>query len=337
MSKTKGGGAGLTYEEPENKSPHILKPHHSFLPHRMQDKNDADDDENTANINLYASDYAEASRAAREANGEDPDSDDPADPPSGGVAAGGMDNSDLLQLMRGALGDAEGGRTTTVPGDGSIPTGQAAELGSILETLGMQADAGGAGSGSAPAASAAPSGGTGGLTLADLQGAMAGLATASRSPSGAAAADPPGPPLSELASADIVETSGILSDPAVVERLTALLPEGQRDLESLRENVRSPQVAQCLQRLTAALCEDGGGFNSIIANFQLDPSDGAAALAGGNPVEAFLMCLLRDVERKEGAKKEEDGGGEEEKDEGGDGKEEEKDDGGDAAAAMDES
>ena len=301
----------------------------------MQDKNDADDDENTAKINLYATDYAEASRAAREANGEDPDADGgaAAAPPSG---AGGMDNSDLLQLMRGALGDAEGGRAAAAPGDGGVPAGQAAELGNILETLGMGQPGAGGTAPSAPSAPA-PSGGTasGGLTLADLQGAMAGLATASP-PGAAAAADPPGPPLSELASADIVESSGILSDPAVVERLTALLPEGQRDLESLRENVRSPQVAQCLQRLTAALCEDGGGFNSIIANFQLDPSDGAAALAAGNPVEAFLMCLLKDVEKKEGVEKKEDGG-EEEKDGGGDGGEEEKDGGGDAPAAMDES
>jgi len=311
----------------------------------MQDKNDADDDENTANINLYATDYAEASRAAREANGEDPDADGGGAGPasssssSGAAASGGMDNSDLLQLMRGALGDSEGGggAASGAAPAGGVPAGQAAELGSILGTLGMGQPGGSAAASSSAPPAAAPSGGaaSGGLTLADLQGAMAGLATASP-PGAAAAANPPGPPLSEMASADVVESSGILSDPAVVERLTALLPEGQRDLESLRENVRSPQVAQCLQRLTAALCEDAGGFNSIIANFQLDPSDGAAALAGGNPVEAFLLCLLRDVERKEGVKKKE-GGDEEEKDGGGDGGEEEKDGEGDAPAAMDES
>eukprot|EP01083_Nonionella_stella_P205619 748616_1 len=127
--------------------------------------------------------------------------------------------------------------------------------------------------------------------MADLQGAMAGLATAS--PPGSAAASAPGPPLSEMASSDIIDESGILSDPAAVERLIALLPEGQRTEDKLRENIRSPQVAQCLQRLTAAVADDAGSFNSIIANFQLDPSDGAAAMASGNSVEAFLNCLLK--------------------------------------------
>lgn len=74
------------------------------------------------------------------------------------------------------------------------------------------------------------------------------------------------------------------------------------------DNLRSPQVMQCLQRLTAALAEDGSSFNSIIANFQLEPSDGGEALARGDPIEAFLNCLLRDVERKEGVKKKDDGG-----------------------------
>ena len=165
--------------------------------------------------------------------------------------------------------------------------------------------------------SAAPA--AGGLTLSDLQGAMAGLATAS--PPGAAAASA-GPPLSELASADIIDESGILDDKDVVERLTKLLPEGQQTEAMLRENIRSPQVAQSLQRLTAALADDAGSFNSIIANFQLDPADGMSSMAAGNPIEAFLNCLLKDVEKKEGVKKpklsdekeKEDGG--EKKDEG---------------------
>ena len=69
----------------------------------------------------------------------------------------------------------------------------------------------------------------------------------------------------------------------------------------LRKNIRSPQVAQCLQRLPSALVDDDvDSFNSIIANFELDPSDGADALASGNPIEAFLNCLLKYVEEKEG-------------------------------------
>lgn len=151
-------------------------------------------------------------------------------------------------------------------------------------------------------ASSAPAPAAGGLTLSDLQGAMAGLATASP-PGAATAASSAGPPLSELASADIIDESGILDDKDVVERLTKLLPEGQQTEAMLRENIRSPQVAQSLQRLTAALADDAGSFNSIIANFQLDPADGMSSMAAGNPIEAFLNCLLKDVEKKEGVKK----------------------------------
>jgi hypothetical protein len=147
----------------------------------------------------------------------------------------------------------------------------------------------------------ATSSAAGGLTLADLQGAMAGLQTASP---GAASA---GPPLSEFTSSDIIDESGILDDPDVTARLVALLPEGQQTEDKLRENIRSPQVAQCLQRLQSALSDDAGMFNSIIANFQLDAADGAASLAAGNPIEAFLNCLIKDVEKKEGVKKSNEG------------------------------
>ena len=102
-----------------------------------------------------------------------------------------------------------------------------------------------------------------------------------------------------------------MNDPDTVARLVALLPEGQRAEDMLRENIRSPQVVQCLQRLTSALVDDDvDSFNSIIANFQLDPSDGADALASGNPIEAFLNCLLNYVEKKEGVEKVNEGGGE---------------------------
>jgi len=181
-----------------------------------------------------------------------------------------------------------------------------------------ETDAGRSDTAGLASSSAAPA--AGGLTLSDLQGAMAGLATAS--PPGATTAASAGPPLSELASADIIDESGILDDKDVVERLTKLLPEGQQTEAMLRENIRSPQVAQSLQRLTAALADDAGSFNSIIANFQLDPADGMSAMSAGNPIEAFLNCLLKDVEKKEGVKKpklsddkeDEDGG--EKKDEG---------------------
>ncbi|KAL3770034.1 hypothetical protein ACHAWU_005861 [Discostella pseudostelligera] len=259
---------------------------------------------------------------------------------SGARTVDSMDNAELLRIMQGALGtngninDVGGARTTTVPGNASIPTanaGQVDALGNILENLGvptstsslrreggtpsgernarisLPGDATAASASSATAAAVGGSGsGGGGLTLADLQGAMAGLATASPPPSATSAgAGIVGPPLSELVSMDIIDESGILDDPSTVERLVALLPENQRSEAMLRENIRSPQVAQCLRRLTSALADedDAGSFNSIIANFQLNPEDGALAMASGNPIEAFLNCLLRDVERKEGVKK----------------------------------
>mmetsp|Transcript_2639 Transcript_2639/g.5605 ORF Transcript_2639/g.5605 Transcript_2639/m.5605 type:complete len:324 (-) Transcript_2639:134-1105(-) len=323
----------------------------------MQDKDATPDEDLCVKVNLYMSDYSEASSAA----GATAPSAAPASGSSSAAAAGGMDNAELLRIMQGALGsqgpgtggsmhdaiDAEGARTTTVPGSESVPTasaGQVDALGNIMETLGIPQQNGtpagemGGGATSAGGTAAPPAAGVGGgLTLADLQGAMAGLATAS--PPSASAA---GPPLSELASQDIIDESGILDDQSCVERLTALLPEGQRTESALRENVRSPQVAQCLQRLTAALAEeDGSTFNSIIANFQLNPADGAAAMAAGNPIEAFLNCLLKDVERKEGVKKVEDSGeggeGETKQDGGGGGEDGKAGSDGDEDVKMDES
>ncbi|KAL7526725.1 hypothetical protein ACHAWF_001887, partial [Thalassiosira exigua] len=108
----------------------------------------------------------------------------------------------------------------------------------------------------------------------------------------------------EDASSDIVEESGILTDPDAVARLVALIPEGQRTEEDLRDNLCSPQVVQCLRHLTAALTDDAGSFNSTIADFQLNPGDGAVAMARGDPVVAFLECLLWDVERRGEVKEE---------------------------------
>jgi len=132
---------------------------------------------------------------------------------------------------------------------------------------------------------------------------MQGLATST--PPGSAPVGMPGPPLSELATADAIDASGILSDPAVRARLVDLLPEGQRTDSHLEDNLRSPQTQQCLKSLTAALAA-GDEFNSILANFALDPSDGAAAMASGNPIQAFLDCVLKQVEKEKAAKKEEE-------------------------------
>lgn len=252
----------------------------------MQDKENQADEENCVKLNLYMGDYSEAALAAGSSA------------PTNNENEAADENAELLRIMQGALGsqglgNSEGARTTTVPGGSSIPTaspGQIDALGNILENLGMPQPA------AAPAGEINATSSAGGLTLADLQGAMAGLQTAS--PSAASA----GPPLSEFTSSDIIDESGILNDPDVTARLVALLPEGQQTEDKLRENIRSPQVSQCLQRLQSALADDAGMFNSIIANFQLDAADGASAMAAGNPIEAFLNCLIKDVEKKEGVK-----------------------------------
>ena len=38
----------------------------------------------------------------------------------------------------------------------------------------------------------------------------------------------------------------------------------------------------------------------------IDPSDGAAAMASGNLIQAFLDCVLKQVEKEKAAKKEEE-------------------------------
>jgi len=127
------------------------------------------------------------------------------------------------------------------------------------------------------------------LTLADLRGAMAGL---SATPSQEAV----GPALHDLITVESVTEAGVLDDPAVRERLTAVLPEGQRGDNDLEDNLRSPQVRQALRTLTGLVA--GDSFNSLIANFQLDEKDGEIALAAGNPIRAFLDCVVASVKRE---------------------------------------
>ena len=79
------------------------------------------------------------------------------------------------------------------------------------------------------------------------------------------------------------------------------------------ENLSSPQVQQCLKSLQAALLDDEAGVNSILANFQLRPEDGAIAMAAGNPIQAFLDCVLKSAQREtaEQEQQQQDGDGDE--------------------------
>lgn len=303
----------------------------------MQDKEDGNEDEdNCVKINMYSADPNEAKNAANPgaASTDAPSTSPPTGPNDAstsnttstpasrattarmrgaldmtGLGGGGLDNAALMQIL-GGLNDAD---ATAASDDPSTPTatnpagqGQVDALSNILENLGMpQPTVAPPPPATTPAPTsidaATPAAPTrvaaGGLTLSDLQGAMATLATTS----------PPGPPLEHVVTPETVLATGLLEDAAVKERLIGFLPEGQRSEDRLVENLRSPQVVQCLKSLTGAICDDGdgGGLGSILANFQLSPEDGAAAMAMGNPIQAFLDCVLKSVERE----KEQDGGG----------------------------
>lgn len=176
----------------------------------------------------------------------------------------------------------------------STTTRQVDALSNILENLGTPSGAAAATAASAPAPAGAAGGGT--LTLADLQGVMAGLQTQQASPAG----------LQDVVSADAIKD--LLENEDFRNRLMQELPEEQRTAEHLEENLRSPQVQQTLRSLTAALMPDDNGsmdgYHSVLANFQLDAADGQQALTqSNNPVQAFLDCVLASVEKED--KKEE--------------------------------
>ena len=160
-------------------------------------------------------------------------------------------------------------------------------LSNILENLVMP-EGGGGGGGDTPIVASA-----GTLTLADLQGAMAGLQTEPQST--------PTTPLSEVVTPAAI--TSLLQDEQVSNRLLELLPEEQRSIEHLEDNLRSPQIQQTLRALSSALMPDENGsmegYHSVLANFQLDPRDGEAAMASGNPIQAFLDCILASVEKEE--------------------------------------
>lgn len=294
----------------------------------MQDKLEGTlDEDNCVLLNTY---LADPKAAEENVNGEGEESE-PASAgssPSGGMrldmnglGSGGMDNAALMQIMsnlgpNGTASAREGDSSAASGGDAAAPQGQVDALSNILENLGMpqpnasvsestttagastdavasSAPDAVASTGSTATPAAAPA--SSGLTLSDLQGAMAGLATTS--PTNLQPLNPT-PPLNELVTPASISTV-FLSDEAIKSKLVSLLPEGQQTTEYLEENLRSPQVAQCLKSLSAALADEGmEGFHSILANFQLDPKDGQEALVGGNPIQAFLDCVLKSVERE---------------------------------------
>lgn len=108
------------------------------------------------------------------------------------------------------------------------------------------------------------------------------------------------------------------------ERLIEFLPEEQRSVEHLAENLRSPQVRATLRSLTAALLPDDtgsmDGYYSVLANFNLDGAQESLIANHNNSLQAFLECVLKSVEKE---KEEQDGGDDDKKKEEEEGKDEE--------------
>lgn len=283
----------------------IAKQYHFYW---MQDKFEENkDEENCVQMNTYLTDRTEASKAAGDhtttttthntTTTTTTTTNDDTNLDMSGLGSGGLDNAALMQVMQGLGGNdtTNTNTTTTAPTAEEPPTpstatvttnssnlrtpvappqGQVDALSNILENLGMPQ----------PNAEAA----TGTLTLADLQGAMAGLATTS---------PPAAAPLSEVASLPHIEQSGILSNAQVKSKLLSLLPEGQQTEDMLQENLRSPQVAQCWKTLTSALAEDPDSLPTLLANFQLPPTTNTNN--NNNPIQAFLDAVLASVETKD--------------------------------------
>lgn len=244
----------------------------------MQDKDDGKDEENMKAVNTHLN---------RTGDSGEGDSIPPGATPE---QAAMMQNLMLFgQGGPGAAGGAasgEGGASSA-----NAPAGQVslADLQSVMASLGMPPTSAGAPAAAAPAAAApaaaapaaAASPGAGGsLTAADLQAAMMGISTGARR----------GTPLELVLSADDVLSSGVLDDPQVQERLLPLLPEEQRNPSELRSLVRSPQFQQALGSLSSAL-HNPDNFNSVFANFGLNPTAGASAMASGDGTGALLAAI----------------------------------------------
>lgn len=149
----------------------------------------------------------------------------------------------------------------------------------------------------APAVSAIPSGVAaspfGTLDLSSLLGSTGGAASSARPHQafGQQRQQPPATPnLQDILVPEEVLRTGILTDPAVRAELINMLPPEQQTEENLERNLRSPQFQQALGSLTSAL-RNPDNLQSVMSNFQLDPSAGHQFLLQGDGVGAFLAAV----------------------------------------------
>lgn len=83
---------------------------------------------------------------------------------------------------------------------------------------------------------------------------------------------------------------------AMAAALLPHLPEGQRTEEHLYAILRSPQLAQAMQSLTAAVDSEQSG--AVLSNLGLRPQDADAALASGDSVAALIEAIQADSNRR---------------------------------------
>jgi len=236
----------------------------------MQEKEKDEDVENAVLVNQYLSDFKSAATAA----GDD----------------------EYLSTLQS--------------GNNATTTQQIDALSSILENLNTTANnasttATPMGTASSNTATTTPTAATGQLTLADLQGAMAGLVTSTPPPTSSAANLP------DVLSPQIIDESGILSNTSVQDKLLSLLPPNTSSSNNesyLREHLLSPQCLECMKTLQNALMGGPSNLQDILLNFQLDSSAlSSGNIAGKNPVEIFLEAVVKSVNsEKDEENKEED-------------------------------
>ena len=82
------------------------------------------------------------------------------------------------------------------------------------------------------------------------------------------------------------------------QALIPMLPEGLQNREELFATLRSPQLRQALGALSSALYSDN--YNTVMANFGLDPSAGQAAFMSGDSISAFLDAVQASAPNESG-------------------------------------
>mmetsp|Transcript_3941 Transcript_3941/g.11555 ORF Transcript_3941/g.11555 Transcript_3941/m.11555 type:complete len:387 (-) Transcript_3941:413-1573(-) len=278
------GDAELVKVDTKREGDRVVLLRFAFNPARrfffwLQDKDDAQDEELLKKFNDTMNSGGEAAPA-----------ETPAATPGGALPSGLSGSPDRQAVQMEALQNVLSNMglppalTTTSAANPSSGTMSASQSGSQASAT-LPATGGATTS----AATAATSPASPGITAEALQAAMMSVASAANR------ARPT--PLQDIVTAEEVERTGILANPEVAERLLSALPEGRQTPEELRATIRSPQFQQTLTSLSAALQTEN--YNSIFANFGLDASAGAAALAQGNGIQAFLDALNAQAEAEQ--------------------------------------